>query len=53
MSCDICGRSACLPVFHSIEEQRRFEKVIEACDAVRKLRAQVNEEVVEGPDYGE
>lgn len=45
MSCDICGRGSCCPMFHSGEEQRRFEKVIEAFDKARELRQQVNEEL--------
>jgi len=47
MSCDICGRGSCTPMFHSADEQRRFEKVIEAFDKARELRAQVNEELDE------
>ena len=47
MSCDICGRGSCTPIFHSGEEQRRFEKVIEAFDKARELRAKVNEELDE------
>jgi len=34
-------------MFHSADEQRRFEKVIEAFDKARELRAQVNEELDE------
>jgi hypothetical protein len=47
MSCDICGRGSCTPMFHSSDEQRRFEKVIEAFERARELRAQVNEELDE------
>lgn len=43
MSCDICGRGACTPAFHSLEEQERFEKVIELFDKARALRAELNE----------
>jgi hypothetical protein len=32
-------------MFHSGEEQRRFEKVIEAFDKARELRAQVRAEL--------
>lgn len=45
MSCDICGRGSCTPCFHSGDEQRRFEKVIEAFDKARELRQAVREEL--------
>ena len=52
MSCDICGRSACIPSFHSVVEQARYEKVIEAFDHARDLRDRVRmEEAAE--DEGE
>lgn len=42
--CDICGRASCSEAFHSLEEQTRFEKVIEAFDRARELRRQTREE---------
>lgn len=45
--CDICGRGSCCPAFHSIEEQARYEKVIEAFDRARELRQQVRDELDE------
>ena len=51
MACDICGRGACCPSFHSFEEQKRYEKVIEAFDRARELRESVlmeDEEKAEG-----
>lgn len=45
MSCDICGRGNCIESFHSAEEQRRYEKVIEAFDRARELRREVREEI--------
>jgi len=45
MSCDICGRGSCCDSFHSLEEQQRYEKVIEAFDKARELRAQVRAEL--------
>lgn len=51
MSCDICGRSSCANWFHSLEEQERFEKVIEAFDKARELRDKVRtEELQDGLD---
>lgn len=47
MSCDICGRGSCCPMFHSGEEQRRFKKVIEAFDRAREMRAQLNADLDE------
>lgn len=44
MSCDICGRGSCVPSFHSLEEQERYEKVIEAFDRARELRARLQQE---------
>lgn len=41
MSCDICGRGSCTPAFHSLDEQERYEKVIDAFDHARELREQV------------
>ena len=47
MSCDICGRGSCTPMFHSAEEQVRYEKVINAFDNARELRAKVSSELDE------
>jgi hypothetical protein len=27
MSCEVCGRGACVPSFHSIDEQQSFDEV--------------------------
>ena len=45
--CDICGRGSCCESFHSLEEQQRYEKVIEAFDRARELRQQVRDEIDE------
>ena len=45
--CDICGRGACYPSFHSIEEQNRYEKVIEAFEHARGLREEVRQQIRE------
>ena len=45
--CDICGRGSCCESFHSLEEQKRYEKVIEAFDRARELRQQVRDELDE------
>ena len=45
MSCDICGRGSCSESLHSLEEQERYEKVIEAFEKARELRAQVRSEI--------
>lgn len=45
--CDICGRSSCYNSFHSLEEQERYGKVIEAFDMARDLRRQVRDELDE------
>jgi len=47
MSCDICGRGACTPAFHSSAEQDRYEKVIELFDKARELRAKVRAQIDE------
>ena len=50
MSCDICGRGSCATWFHSIAEQERFEKVIEAFDKAREMRDEVRSAIAEeGP----
>lgn len=41
MACDICGSSSCSVCFHSLEEQERFEKVIEAFEHARSLREEL------------
>jgi transcription elongation factor Elf1 len=43
--CDICGRSSCTESFHSLEEQERYSKVIEAFERARELRAQLRQEI--------
>ena len=43
--CDICGRGSCCESFHSLEEQKRYEKVIEAFDKARELRQMVRDEL--------
>ena len=45
MACDICGRGNCTESFHSLEEQERYEKVIEAFEKARDMRAQVRAEL--------
>ena len=45
MACDICGSGNCTESFHSLEEQERYEKVIEAFEKARELRAQVKNEI--------
>jgi hypothetical protein len=51
MSCDICGRGSCANWLHSADEQRKYEKVIEAFDKARELRDEVRneEEQAEAP----
>lgn len=50
--CDICGRGSCANWMHSLEEQERYEKVIEAFDKARDLREQLQAEIAdeEGED---
>lgn len=45
MSCDICARESCCPSFHSFEDQKRFEKVIEAFDQAREMRTELIQEL--------
>ena len=46
--CDICGRRSCANWMHSLEEQSRYEEVIEAFDRARALRQEVrNQEETE------
>lgn len=47
MSCDICGRGNCCESFHSLEEQEKYVKVIEAFERARDLRNQVRKEIEE------
>lgn len=41
--CDICGRGACAAWMHPEDEQKRYEKVIEAFERARDLRDAVRE----------
>lgn len=50
MSCDICGRGACANWMHSADEQKRYEKVIDAFDRARELRDEVREAEVQERD---
>ena len=43
MSCDICERSNCAPIYHSAKEQKQFKQVIEAFEKARELRVQVHQ----------
>lgn len=45
--CDICGRNSCANWMHSEDEQKRFEKVIDAFDRARELREAVRNEDAE------
>lgn len=52
--CDICGRGSCANWMHSAEQQRRYEKVIDAFDRARELREQVRaDEAAEEADSAE
>lgn len=53
MSCDICGRGSCCPSFHSIEEQKKYEDVIELFDKARDLRDKIRAEEDEEEDEDE
>ncbi len=44
MSCFICGRSSCMPNFHSCDEQRAFEKAEEAFEKFLEIREKCREE---------
>ena len=44
MSCDICGKGSCTVSFHSLAEQERYEKVIEAFEKARDLRDKIRNE---------
>lgn len=41
MSCDICGSSSCTESFHSLEEQKKYEKVTEAFRIAREMRDEI------------
>jgi epoxyqueuosine reductase QueG len=43
--CDICGKSSCCNSFHSLEEQEKFEPVIELFEKARELRKEIREEI--------
>lgn len=43
MSCDICARSSCAAWMHTAEEQKQFEKVIDAFNYARQLRDDARE----------
>ncbi len=47
MACDICGRDSCCNSFHSLEEQEKYEKVIELFDKARELRNEIKNSVEE------
>lgn len=47
MSCDICGRGSCAVSFHTLEEQERFEKAIEAFERARDLRRKIRQQMDE------
>ena len=47
MSCDICGRSSCCNSFHSLEEQEKYSKAIEAFDRAREIRAAIHDAIQE------
>lgn len=42
--CFICGRGNCIPSFHSIEEQKAFERAEEAYDKFLEIREECREE---------
>jgi transcription elongation factor Elf1 len=50
LSCDICGRSSCCSSFHSLAEQERYEKVIDAFEKARDLRNSMRDEIEEEED---
>lgn len=45
--CDICGRSSCANWMHSLEEQERYAKVIEAFEQARELREELRKQAAE------
>lgn len=45
MSCDICGKGACCVSFHSLDEQERYAKVIDAFEKARDMRIKVREDL--------
>lgn len=48
--CDICGRGSCANWMHSSDEQKRYEKVIDAFDRARALREEVRADESETTD---
>lgn len=44
MSCYICGRGSCCGSFHSIEEQKVFERASDAYDRFLEIRQQCRDE---------
>ena len=42
MSCEICGRSACIRSFHSLEEQAEFDKVNKTDELKTRIRDAAN-----------
>ena len=50
MMCDICGRGSCTAMFHPLEEQKRYEGVIEAFERARDLRERVRSEDIDDDD---
>jgi len=47
MSCYICGRGNCIPIFHSIEEQQAFSDAEDAYDNYIEVRDRCRREWVE------
>jgi hypothetical protein len=47
MSCYICGRGACTPSFHSIDEQEAFEPAEEAYEHFLNVRDRCREKYEE------
>ena len=43
MSCDICGRGNCTPIYHNRKEQQQFKPVIEAFEYARELRRKLHQ----------
>jgi transcription elongation factor Elf1 len=52
MSCDICGRGSCTASFHSVDEYRRYEHVIELFEKAREERERVKHEDDEESEGG-
>ena len=45
MSCYICGRGSCVPSFHSLDEQRLFERAEEAYERFIEIRDECRQEL--------